>query len=247
MVDIVIPISVSGIWYPIDLEEPKKSGSIGLTLILEPFSYARVTQGEGIYLNGKLVKISNQEILQAKLGKLKVDLQSSVPLGYGYGMSASISIAYALGASELFSMNPDNAISVAHESEVVSGNGLGDVVSQYYGRNLVLRESPGVPPYGRITIFELESDQLYSKPIEAIPTRSILKPLKQALELIDEFKKSPSLQNFISCSRRFTEAMGFKSPYPDSIRKKGLILKLGSPESESWIRHKIANQGAFVE
>ncbi|BBL46623.1 GHMP family kinase ATP-binding protein [Metallosphaera sedula] len=247
MVDVVIPISVSGIWRPFISDNPTRSGSIGITVILEPYSFARVTEGEGVYLNGNPVKMKNLEYLEAKMGKVRVDMESEVPLGFGYGMSASVSLAYALGASQIRGIDPEQAALLAHESEVISGNGLGDVVSQFFGRNIVYRERPGFPPYGVIRIFEISSDDIYSKPLEALPTKSILQPLDVSFTLINEFLSNPSIDKFFEVSRKFTEALGFTSPFPNSFRKKGLILKLGKPESDSWIRHRIASRGAYVE
>lgn len=86
---------------------------------------------------------------------------------------------------------------MAHESEVISGNGLGDVVSQFFGRNIVYRERPGFPPYGVIRIFEISSDDIYSKPLEALPTKSILQPLDVSFTLINEFLSNPSIDKFL--------------------------------------------------
>lgn len=47
------------------------------------------------------MKMKNLEYLEAKMGKVRVDMESEVPLGFGYGMSASVSLAYALGASQI--------------------------------------------------------------------------------------------------------------------------------------------------
>lgn len=211
------------------------------------FSYATVTEGEGVFINGKSVKIPNIEYLELKLGKVKVQMETSVPLGYGYGISASISLAYALGFSELKGIDRKKAVLLAHESEIVSGNGLGDVVAQYFGRNVVYREKPGFPPHGKIRIFELESDNIYSRPIEAMSTRNIVRTLYLSLNLINEFVREPTIHKFFEVSRKFNESLGFISPYPNSFRKKGLILKLGEPDSNLWIRHRIAQQGAYVE
>ncbi|BCS92767.1 GHMP kinase [Metallosphaera javensis (ex Sakai et al. 2022)] len=247
MVDVVIPISVSGVWRPFISERAEQSGSVGITVILEPYSFARVTQGEGVYLNGNLVKMKNIEYLEARMGKVRVEIESGVPLGFGYGMSASISLAYALGASQIKGLELEHAVLMAHESEVISGNGLGDVVSQFFGRNIVYRERPGFPPHGKIRILDIFSEDIYSKPLEMLPTKSILQPLDISLVLIDEFLSNPSLIKFFEVSRKFTEALGFRSPYPNSFRKKGLILKLGKPESDTWIKHRIASRGAYVE
>ncbi|MEM0279963.1 MAG: GHMP kinase [Metallosphaera sp.] len=247
MVDVLIPLSVSGVWYPYLAEDLAQSGSIGITVLLEPFSYAKVRNGEGILINGEKVRLDNVEYLSRKLGKVKVEIETGVPLGYGYGLSASISLAYALGVSEIKGIDPYLAVLEAHKSEIIAKNGLGDIVSQYFGKNIVYREKPGFPPYGVVRSFPIDSDNIYSLPIESLPTTTILKPLDVSFELIQDFLQNPTLERFFSVSKRFTELLGFESKYPNSFRKKGLILKFGEPESGSWIRHRIAKRGAYVE
>ena len=246
MVDIVIPLSVSGVWYPVPHQEPSKAGSLGIALVLEPYSHARVSEGEGVYINGAKVNFENLKYLEMKLGKVRVDMTSAVPLGYGYGMSASVSLAYSLGVAEIRGVPEEVAVRLAHESEVISGNGLGDVISQYYGHGIVCRMRPGLPPLGEVKVFESEGI-VYSKPLAPLPTSRIVRRLDLALKLMEEFMRDPSLSSFFTISKRFAEALGFQSPYPCSFRKKGVILKLNEPESDSWIKHRIARRGAYVE
>ncbi|MEM0068105.1 MAG: hypothetical protein QXP62_02285 [Saccharolobus sp.] len=49
--EIIVPISVSGIWFPvINDANLLESGSIGLTLTLEPYIIAEIGHGSGIFL-----------------------------------------------------------------------------------------------------------------------------------------------------------------------------------------------------
>lgn len=245
MIEVRVPISISGIWYPIFSENPKDSGSIGLTMVLEPYTIFEIKRGNAeIYYNNKKLHISNIDFLKSKLGELTLYVHSSVPLGYGYGMSGSISLAYALGSIELLGKKEDEAIMYAHISDVINGNGLGDVVSQYYGRGLVYRKEPGYR--GKMEIIELEWKRICSKPLEAVPTKSIIKNTPEALQYIQDFLNNKTIDNFFELARKFNEKLGFTSPYPKSFRKKGLIVRLEECSDNSWILHNPAKRGAYV-
>lgn len=245
MIEVRIPISISGIWYPIFSNNPENSGSIGLAMVLEPYTIFEIKKGETeVYFNGNKINIPNIDFLKNKLGELKIYAHSSVPLGYGYGLSGSISLAYALGSIELLGKSEDEAIKAAHVSEVLSGNGLGDVVSQYYGRGLVYRREPGYR--GKVEVIEVEWKTICSKPLEAMSTRSIIKNSPTALQYIQEFLGNVSIDKFFEVARKFNESLGFASPYPKSFRKKGLIVRLEDCSDNSWIIHIPARKGAYV-
>jgi Predicted archaeal kinase (sugar kinase superfamily) len=64
-VEIKVPVSISGMWYPvIDRENLFESGSIGLTLTLEPYITAEIRGGSGIEFNGIEIKLPNYDILK---------------------------------------------------------------------------------------------------------------------------------------------------------------------------------------
>ncbi len=247
MIETHIPISISGIWYPKVYKEAKFSGSIGLSLVLEPYTIFEIRKSESaeVYINGLKINFPNLLILK-KLGNLQIQGITKIPLGYGYGLSASISLAYALGAYEIFNVKRNTALEIAHESEVISNNGLGDVISQYYGGGLLYRKKPGAPNIGEIEIIDVNWHKIFSKPIERLSTKSIIKPVEEAKILIDEFLKERTLKKFFDVSRKFAELLGYNSPYPLSFRKKGLIVKMGKPEEGEWIEHKPAKRGAYV-
>jgi len=247
MIETHIPISISGVWYPEVYKEAKFSGSIGISLVLEPYTVFEIRKSESpeVYMNGLKINFPNILILK-KLGNLKIQGIAKVPLGYGYGLSASISLAYALGAYEIFNVKKDIALETAHESEVISNNGLGDIISQYYGGGLIYRKKPGAPNIGEIEIIDVDWHKLFSKPIERLSTRSIIKPIKEAKILINEFLKYRTLEKFFDVSRKFAELLGYSSPYPLSFRKKGLIIKMDKPEEGVWIEHSPARHGAYI-
>ncbi len=247
-IEVLVPLSISGIWYPVERDNPLESGSIGLTLTLEPYVIAEIKRGNGIFLNDVEINFPNYNILKQKLGEYRLDVYSRVPLGYGYGLSGAISLAYALGASQIASINEEEAVNIAHLSEVLTSNGLGDVISQYHGGGLVYRKKPGGIGYGEIEVLKLDwtSFPIFTHVIQQMSTKNIIRKSDIALSLIDDFLMNPSPSKFIEVASRFTKDLGLISNYPYSYRKKGIIVKIFEPENGLWIRHKIANRGAYV-
>ncbi len=244
MVLVKVPISVSALWFPI-VGDPSTSGSVGISLTLEPFLIAEVRRGEGVKLNGEKVNIPNVEYLEKKLGKVSLDIYSRLPLGFGYGMSGAISLAYALGVSELSSVKREYAVEVAHESDVVSGNGLGDVVSELVG-GVVCREEAGPPSRAIARRINVNDENLFTKIVEKLPTSSVISRVEWVPSAVREICSSPSIDQIFAYAKKFTESLGFYSPYKESYRKKGIIVKKGRLESGVWTVHRIAREGASV-
>lgn len=243
--EVVVPLNVSGVWYPIKGPDLLTTGSVGISLTLDPplIATARGSSEPVIELNGVVLKLNHLRILHS-LGSLKLEAQSPVNLGYGYGLSGAISLAYALSASQLYGISLTRALDTAHIAEVVNETGLGDVVSEYYGGGIVYRKRPGSPTVAEVEVFKAEGE-LCSKPIEALPTRAIIREFSHALELIQEFLKSPSLVKFFEVSKRFSGYFGYRAEEGLTFRKKGLLLSLDRC-GDGWTKHTVASHGAFV-
>ena len=244
-VEVIVPLNVSGVWYPIRGSNLLTTGSIGISLTLDPpiIASARVSSEPVIELNGDVIKLKHLEILRS-LGSLKLDIRSPVKLGYGYGLSGAISLAYALSTAHIYNVNLNRALDTAHIAEVVNETGLGDVVSEYYGGGILYRKKPGSPTVAEVEVFKVKGE-VCSKPVEALPTRAIIKEFAAALDLIQEFLKSPSLVKFFEVSKRFSTYFGHRAEEGLTFRKKGLLLSLDRC-GDGWTKHTVANHGAFV-
>jgi pantoate kinase len=244
-VEVVVPLNVSGVWYPVIRPETRTSGSIGISLTLEPPLVAEVCKSgnASVVYNGTEVNLPHLERLK-RLGDLKLIANSVVGLGYGYGLSGAVSLAYALAAAELYNLRKEIVLDAAHEAEVMNGTGLGDVTSEYFGGGLVYRESPGSPTVAKVRTFPAEG-VVCSKPVEVIPTSRIITKKENALLLIQEFLKSPSLPKFFEVSKEFSREFGYEYFQDRTFRKKGLILSMDRC-TDGWIRHTIARYGAYV-
>ncbi|AAY80312.1 GHMP kinase [Sulfolobus acidocaldarius] len=246
-VEVLVPLNISGVWYPVYTNNPLTTGSIGIGLVVEPRIMVRGKRSNKaeVEFNGKIIEFPNLAILK-RLGELKISVQSQVPLGFGYGLSGSISLAYSYLAYELGLTSLKEALYTAHESEVVNKNGLGDVIAEYIGGGIVYRKVPGAPGIGKAEKINVSwSEQVCSKPEMALPTTVLLKKNENALTYIEEFLKNPDLTKFFEVSRKFTEELGFVSNIPNSFRKKGLIIKHGDCNKE-WIQHTPATNGVLI-
>ncbi|MCL2148693.1 MAG: pantothenate kinase [Methanomassiliicoccaceae archaeon] len=80
----------------------------------------------------------------------EVDAECALPLGQGFGTSASGAVAAALCASEIVGKGREEAFEAAHAAEVVCGGGLGDVAGLMHEWHAPLRIFAGMPPTGRV-------------------------------------------------------------------------------------------------
>ncbi|BCU69550.1 GHMP kinase [Stygiolobus caldivivus] len=253
--EVHVPLNVSGVWYPIYDKDIARSGSIGLSITLEPkiIVSGKISQEPRVYVVEKgerenrleLKAFENLSVLK-RLGSLEIEVHTEVPLGYGYGMSGAISLGYSVLAYEMGLTSLKEALLTAHESDVVSKNGLGDVISEYYGGGIIYRKKPGAPTIGEIEVFDVsDHTPLCSLPQDHLPTSVLLKDNTNALRYISQFLSDPTLRSFFTVAKMFTEELGFFSPFEHSFKKKGLILKYGECEAQ-WIAHKIAKSGVSV-
>jgi pantoate kinase len=231
-----VPLNVSGVWQPVRREEPELSGSVGISLVVGPPLTVRAWKGEGLTLNGIRVDFPNLKFLSS-LGSLELHASSPVPLGYGYGLSGALSLGYALAAVELFHVERGRALKVAHVSDVLTGNGLGDVLSQTVGGGVVHRIRPGAPGIGMAERVDVQWRAVYSLPLQRLPTSSIVEGSPGATELISIFLRERTLESFFRVAAQFNGSMGFPAPRANSFRKKGLVMFLDEGP-EGSIQHQ---------
>ncbi|BBD73050.1 GHMP kinase [Sulfodiicoccus acidiphilus] len=218
------------------------TGSVGVSLTLGPPMRARARRGVGLTFNGMSIELPNLDYLK-ELGEVRLEVDSAVPLGYGYGLSGALSLAYALAATEIYGVNRWRALRTAHVAEVLSGNGLGDVLSQFTGGGVVYRKSPGAPGVGEAEPVPVEWSPVYSVPLQRIPTRIILEGGANAEFLIRKFLEERTLAAFFRMAAEFNSSLGFPPPAPNAFRKKGLIMFLGEAP-EGALRHEPMLEGA---
>lgn len=162
-VEAEIPLHVTGLWLPLWRPSPLESGSLGAGLLLEPparvvVEPCRPGRRCGLTAStpeGELARVPSvvAEVhrLDPATAAASVRVESPVPLGRGYAVSAVLALAASLA---LLAREPwrslEEAARLAHVAEVEAGTGLGDVVAILYGRGLEARLAPGAPGLARV-------------------------------------------------------------------------------------------------
>lgn len=97
------------------------------------------------------------EVTRAALGHLLGDEQLHVnvtteldlPESQGFGMSAAGALSACIAASHILGITRQKAFEATHVAEIECDTGLGDVPA-IHRAGITIRESPGLPPTGRV-------------------------------------------------------------------------------------------------
>ncbi|MBC7112573.1 MAG: hypothetical protein H5T34_00890 [Candidatus Methanomethyliales bacterium] len=208
-------------------EDPIYTGSKGAGICLEAGVTTRVIIKKSdkpeiiILWNGTPLtdsKVSESVIRRffgpnAKLSLL-VEQRSILPSNYGYGISGASALSLALAVNKaLGSPLPRAKVGeVAHLAEVENLTGLGDVSAQLVG-GFEMRLLPGAPTVGRVQRLQNPEDYfIITTPVRPISTNKMISnyfaKINEKGELaISSFMISPTLDNFMTLSRKFWESL----------------------------------------
>lgn len=150
---------------------------------------------------------------------MRVEIDSPLPLGCGFGLSgaASLATAYALNALLALDKSEEALAMIAHVAEVENRTGLGDVCAQYHGGCLV-KLKVGYPLAAeRLSIPE---QPIYYRYFSSIQTKTILENAErrecinraadETLQALGKLTKSPAI-DFNACiqlSKQFSVSSG---------------------------------------
>jgi pantoate kinase len=138
----------------------------------------------------------------------RVEADSDLPIGTGFGVSGAMTLGTALAASAAFDTQrtENELVELAHAAEVTAGTGLGDVVAQARG-GLPVRLEPGAPGYGsldglpaRPRVEYLTFGELSTESVLSGDTAALTAAGEAALERLLE---SPDVSTLLAESRRF--------------------------------------------
>ncbi|MHA1576393.1 MAG: pantoate kinase [Candidatus Thorarchaeota archaeon] len=229
-----VPGHITGIFRIFDEKEnPLECGSTGAGFSVEIGTLTTVSLTENDSL--EITTLYNDENIDAHVTKtvvrrliedydrkfkVVVTHESSLPSGVGFGASGAGALGTALALGHLLdpSLSRTQAASYAHRAEVENRTGLGDVIAQTYG-GLEIRTIPGGPGIGKVVnMHEKESLTVVLAGAPGLNTSDILTdPQKRKRintvgdEFVEKIINSPNLETFISCSRKFTEAIGLST------------------------------------
>ncbi|MFB6105502.1 MAG: pantoate kinase [Halobacteriaceae archaeon] len=135
-------------------DDPATTGSRGAGLTLADGVEATVRPADEtrVTLNGEAVDLTPVGAVLAAMGvTARVDCETSLPPGAGFGVSGAAALGTALAANAAVDAgrSENELVRVAHVAEVQAGTGLGDVVAQARG-GVPVRLEPGAPPHGRL-------------------------------------------------------------------------------------------------
>jgi len=234
-----VPIHITGFWIIHRDVDVVKTGSIGVGIVLDPrieinVKICRDTTDQ-IYINDKLVrlKIINDVIREFSLNdKVIIKVNSKVNPGVGYGVSGALCLGTAVGLALIKRVNILEASHIAHKVEVKNMTGLGDVIAEYYGGKLVVREKPGPPGIGRIRKMDVSDDiKILTVPLGYEETCKILKYEDEINHYgrlaFTKFIKNPNFINFLKLAYEFSKKLNFIPNDVEQVMSKLRDLVLG--------------------
>ena len=221
------PGHVTCFFHPVRTGDPETTGSRGAGLRLSAGTQViveeRTDRRVRIVMDGSETDapVSRKVIdMMCPDRGLDVTITNDLPVGQGFGMSASGAIALALALCALTGRDPGEAYRYAHVAEVVGGGGLGDVAAIASNRDQPVRIRPGLPPVGevvgtgirfeRLTLAVI-GDRLSTGPIIADPGMQRLMN-EVGSRMVDDYVSSPSPDSLFAKAREFSSSVGLESP-----------------------------------
>ncbi len=223
------PGNVSCVFQVVGSNQPAGMHSLGLCFTVTERVNVTVFASEdrpaseetGVVLNGEVVQFAPViSVARALLGhestKVKVAVETRLPLGCGFGVSGASCLGTAFAVNELFGLQKTRLElgMVAHCAEVEHLTGLGDVCGQYHG-GCILRLTRHQPLVAhRVTV---EPREVFVRSFGPLATDVILKDedtrraINEAgdrvlLKLVDYSNGKPmTLNELMSISREFAE------------------------------------------
>jgi pantoate kinase len=202
-----------------------KSGSCGAGILLNKGVVTKIKKSSNneisIKTNGK--KDENDSISEKTAEYIKDKFQINegiaikqdieVPIGSGFGTSASSAIGVAIAINNLFNLDiePINLYQIAHVMEIKLGTGLGDVIAES-SKGIVIRKKPGAPGFGKIINMVCDDLFVITKTFGSLDTKKIIQNPQIAkkinelgIESTKEFLKNRNINNLLKISFEFAK------------------------------------------
>jgi pantoate kinase len=230
-VSVFVPSHITGFFTIANYDDPLKKGSCGAGVLLDKGVITTVKSSKNenkthIKINGKkdlkheFIAIKTLELIKKdfKIEEgLKIDQKIEVPVGSGFGTSASSALGVAIAFFK--SLNIDVSINFAsqyaHRAEIELQSGLGDVIAET-SRGIVVRKKPGSLGIGKVETIgsqkELSNIYVITKTLGKIDTGSIIEdPIYKmkineiGLAIQKKFTTNPNIENFLKYSLEFAK------------------------------------------
>ncbi|WP_156769891.1 pantoate kinase [Caldivirga maquilingensis] len=254
-----VPLHVTSIWLPRYTNDPMTTGSLGAGIVIRPGLVMTIEGGEGTMGLRHI-----DEVLRRYNVNAVVKYETQAPLGFGYGMSAALTLGTALGVAALLRKPLLEAAQVAHEVEVNLGTGLGDVIAEFYGGGIEIRVKPGAPGVGVIDKIPYPNNLvILTHEFTREDTNVMLLRLRDKLEVLGkefmgEIMREPTYENFVRLSMEFSRRIGFLTrDIEDNVRpcikyldgyyvKKGVLVLITHRDKADEASQCLSERGIHV-
>ena len=270
------PANISCVFKIYQHKNPRWMGSYGFGFTLNEGVIARVLKAkrnEAVF-NGVSIRFPAVISVISKLTreKIRVYIESKLPLGCGFGLSGASALATAYAINDLLKLKKSNKELgiVAHTADAENQTGLGDVVNQFYG-GFCIKLKPS--SHFEIKKINLNDTGVYCRYFSKISTKSIIinskirdkinsaadDSLKKIQKLLKSNKNKIKFKDVIKISREFSIKSGLLKDKKTiktikSIEKnKGnaSMIMLGNAvfsdkAFDGATNYRISNQGAHL-
>jgi len=157
MIQAFCPGHISCVFRPFRASDPLSTGSRGIGIRLNLGSHAYVSERDDgavkVLMDGF---VSDAPVTRAAVENMApgqgfdIEIEHDLPVGQGFGTSASGTLAVCLCIAEIMGYPDALAYMSAHMAEVSEGGGLGDISAILPGYEVPVRAVPGLPPKGTV-------------------------------------------------------------------------------------------------
>lgn len=231
------PGSLSFIFRKIENRSYYKTGSLGVGCTINKGVVVKLTNSKKfeILFNNKPIDFPTVSFAYHELTHIPVtiNITAQLPLGYGFGISASSTLASIFALNKLLSLGKSTKflIRLAHKAEIINRTGLGSIGTQIVG-GLLVKKTSGIPFSYKILPFE--GKYIYATVIGKMETPAVLGNKKQMTlinKVSDEILRQIFIQKIITLDDIFEYSLDF-------VKKSGLLINNDVADLINSVRDK---------
>jgi len=248
MTEAFAPGHITGFFAAVQRDDALDTGSRGAGIVVDDGVTVDVREAEKttVYLDDEEVEFDAVErVLGMSDVTARVEIETDVPVGCGFGVSGAAALATALAANEEFSLGHEREqmSAAAHVADVLAGTGLGDVVPQSLG-GVVTRVEPGAPEIGLFGEVEVEDPRVGYTVYGPLDTEEVLED-DEAMERVnkagesalDGLLKEPSVEELVDLSWEFALESGLTT---ETVQEKvGDVRSTGGKASMAMLGESV--------
>lgn len=220
-----VPGHVTVFFSPHWADQPAESGSTGAGLTLSDGVTVRFEPaGERtVAVNGEPIAMAPVDrVLDALSATGRVEAETPLPIGEGFGVSGAMTLGTALAANHALAgaRTENELIRAAHVAEVESNTGLGDVVAQARG-GLPIRLEPGSPPHGALdglpAVAGIEYVSFGPLSTADVITGDFADLQAAGARALADLQDRPALAELFAAGRRFAREADLLTPQVEAV------------------------------